>query len=129
MNNFNDDFFKYDFGNEQMFSKKKKIKITNFKSGTVLKGNIGEKIEVLYKQNDHSSTGFDFEEDENDIKMKNIVCLINYFTLFGSFWYTPLNFDTLMKNIDTFNMCCFGDIKIFILVLLDFICASGENLS
>ncbi len=121
MNNFNDDFFKYDFGNEQMFSKKKKIKITNFKSGTVLKGNIGEKIEVLYKQNDHSSTGFDFEEDENDIKMKNIVCLINYFTLFGSFWYTPLNFDTLMKNIDTFNMYCFGDIKIFVLVLFQLI--------
>lgn len=121
LTNFNDDLFKYDFNDETLFSKKNKIKLTNFKSANILKGNINEKLENLYKEN----KDFDnYEEIEDDVKLKNLFFLINVFTMFGAFKYNPLNLDNLMKNIDVFNSFCFNDMKIFVLILFHLIILS-----
>ena len=118
MTNFNDDLFKYDFNDETLFSKKNKIKLTNFKSANILKGNINEKLENLYKEN----KDFDnYEEIEDDVKLKNLFFLINVFTMFGAFKYNPLNLDNLMRNIDVFNSFCFNDMKIFVLIFFHFL--------
>ena len=141
-NNFNEDIFKYNLEDPNLFNSTNKIQFFLIKDIMKNNINVSEELNKLYKEHlefnnkeqkesEEKERNDDFDEDdfeenieimgakennEEEIVLRNIYFLMNIFNILNYFSLKDFSINNLMRNISLFNSYIINDIKILILI-------------
>ena len=141
-NNFNEDIFKYNLEDPNLFNSTNKIQFFLIKDIMNNNINVSEELNKLYKEHlefnnkeqkesEEKERNDDFDEDdfeenieiigakennEEEIVLRNIYFLMNIFNILNYFSLKDFSINNLMRNISLFNSYIINDIKILILI-------------
>ena len=144
-NNFNEDIFKYNLEDPNLFNSTNKIQFFIIKDVMNNNINVSEKLNKLYeehlefnnnnnkeqKESEEKERNDDFDEDDfeenieiigqkenngEEVVLRNIYFLMNIFNILNYFSLKDFSINNLMRNISLFNSYIINDIKILILI-------------
>ena len=133
-NNFNEDIFKYNLEDPNLFNSTNKIQFFLIKDIMNNNINVSEELNKLYKEHlefnnkeqkesEEKERNDDFDEDDFEenieiigAKENNIYFLMNLFNILNYFSLKDFSINNLMRNISLFNSYIINDIKILILI-------------